>query len=103
MQINGRANSPRITAQGKVLPRASMDISAEKKFAKGKWAVGSRLSDVFNTRGFRYDLSQGNTRQIGEYKWLTRRVYLTISYQFGKLEMSKNGRGRSGEGGGFDF
>jgi outer membrane receptor protein involved in Fe transport len=101
--VNGRYNSPRISAQGVVLPRASMDIAAEKTIKDGAWAFGTRVSDVFNTRGFQYDLQQGNTRQLGEYKWLTRRFYLTVTYKFGKIDLSKGKSGSGGDGGGVDF
>ncbi len=105
-QVNIRYNTPRITAQGKVLPRSTMDISGSKKI-NDHWNLGMRLSDVFNTQGFQYDFSQGNVRQLGEYKWLTRRFYLTVTYKFGKLELQKReGKGREesgGGGGGMDF
>lgn len=103
VQVNGRYNSPRVTAQGMVLPRASMDLSANKKLKNRNWSIGMRFSDVFNTRGFIYDLSQGPNRQTGEYKWQSRRLYLTVAYKFGKLEMTKDRSGFGGEGGGFDF
>lgn len=103
-QVNVRYNTPRITSQGKVLPRSAMDISGDKRFNE-HWSVGFRLSDVFNTQGFRYDFQQPDIRQQGQYKWLTRRFYITITYKFGKLEVGKKaGReGENGGGGGFDF
>lgn len=102
-QANVRYNTPRITSQGKVQPRAAVDISGDKRF-NTHWSVGFRLSDVFNTQGFRYDFEQENVRQKGEYKWLTRRLYFTVTYKFGKLEVGKKeGRNSDGGGGGFDF
>ncbi|MGJ8661875.1 MAG: TonB-dependent receptor domain-containing protein, partial [Bacteroidota bacterium] len=37
-QVNVRYNTPRITAQGKVLPRSTMDISADKRF-NDHWSI----------------------------------------------------------------
>lgn len=101
-QVNIRYNTPRITPQGKVLPRSVMDISASKKL-NDHWTISTRLSDVFDTQGFKYDLAQDNVRQLGEYKWRTRRIHLTVTYRFGKLEVTKNQRSPSGGGGGMDF
>lgn len=103
IQINTRYNTPRITPQGKVKPRQSIDISGDKKLGDNKWTIGFRVSDIFNTRGFEYDFDQVTNRQYGNYKWQTRRVYLTVSYRFGKYEVRKgDGSGDQG-GGGFDF
>jgi outer membrane receptor protein involved in Fe transport len=102
-QTNVRYNTPRITAQGKVLPRAAVDISGSKKL-NSNWSVGFRISDLFNTQGFQFDFQQDNVRQTGDYKWLTRRFYFTLTYKFGKLEVGKKeGRNSEGDGGGFDF
>ena len=102
-QVNVRYNTPRITAQGKVLPRAAVDISSDKRF-NDHWSIGMRLSDVFNTQGFSYDFEQEYIRQTGDFKWLTRRFYLTVTYKFGKLELSKKeSRSASAGEGGFDF
>ena len=101
-QVNARYNSPIITAQGKVLPRSSVDLSFDKTFKDGKWSLGCRLSDVFNTREFRLELDQPGTYQQGRYKQNTRRFYVNLSYKFGKYDIQKNKQ--SGEGaGGFDF
>ena len=101
IQLNGRFSAPRTTAQGKVEPWTYFDISGEKSFLDKKWTVGFRFSDVFNTKGFKYTVDQTNVYQESEFKWLTRRAYLTLTYKFGKLEFKSGGF--SGEGGGFDF
>ncbi|MFT7345339.1 MAG: hypothetical protein ACI9XP_001934 [Lentimonas sp.] len=106
VQVNGNYNAPRITAQGKILPRSTMSISAEKRFFDNKLSLGLRLSDIFNTQGFRFELDQEFVSQTGDYKWQTRRLFLTLTYKFGKLEMGRddeNGGGSGGDGGGFSF
>lgn len=101
VQVNGNYSSPRITAQGRVIPWRSVDISAEKLVFNKKLSVGMRLSDVFNTKGFHYFLDQESVFQESEFKWLTRRLYVTVSYKFGKLEISKKSSGVGGDGGDF--
>lgn len=101
-QVNGRYNSPMITAQGKVMPRASVDISADKTFKEGKWSVGMRLTDVFNTQEFRFEVEQPGSYQEARFKQNTRRFYLNLSYKFGKYELKKPKNGGENSGG-MDF
>lgn len=102
IQVNATYNGPRVTVQGVVQRRGPVDISAEKTFKEGKISVGMRVSDVFNRQGFYMTLDQPGIDQSMEFKWLTRRLYLTFSYKFGKIEMSPKKSNGGGEGGG-DF
>lgn len=102
-QMNARYFSPIITAQGKVQPRAALDLSAEKTIKKN-WTVGLRISDVFDTQEFRLEIDQPNVYQKTRFKQETRRVYVTLSYKFGRYEISKKERvAPDGGGGGMDF
>lgn len=86
-QLNGNYEAPRITPQGRVNPRTSVDLAIDKRLLKKKsLTIGMRVTDVFNTRNFQIDLEQTGVRQQSEYKWLTRRVYFSISYKFGNLD-----------------
>ena len=69
LQVNGRYNAPSITAQGRMQPRGSVEFSAEKSFKEGKWAVGMRVSDIFNTQGFNFVVEQPEITQSSEFKW----------------------------------
>jgi hypothetical protein len=100
-QLNVNYVAPNITAQGTAQRRGSVDFSTEKSLKNGKWAVGFRVTDIFNKQGFSFAVSQPNIIQISEFKWLTKRYYLTVSYKFGKLEMST--KKNTNEGGGGDF
>jgi outer membrane receptor protein involved in Fe transport len=98
IQINAAYNAPRVTIQGTAQRRGPIDVSFEKTFNEGKISLGMRVSDVFNRQGFYMQIDQENIRQYSEFKWLTRRYYLTFTYKFGKLEMT-NKRSSGGEGG----
>lgn len=103
VQMNVNVNSKRITPQGVVLPRGALDISGKKTLNK-HWEMGLRVSDIFNTRGFYYEVETGRNAQRAEYKWLTRRFYFTLTYTFGSYEMTdRRGGGGMGDGGGFEF
>jgi outer membrane receptor protein involved in Fe transport len=104
IQVNGKYNAPIITPQGTVQPRASMDISGEKNFKDGKWTVGFKLSDVFNTQEFRINVDIPSIQQTSTFKQTTRRFYLNLAYKFGKMEVSKKGKISNENGGaGMDF
>jgi len=87
-QLNMNYNAPVITAQGVVQRRGTIDFSTEKTLKEGKWSIGMRVTDIFNNQGFSFRVEQPSILQVSEFKWLTRRFFLTISYKFGKLEMS---------------
>ena len=99
LQINAAYNSPRFSVQGIAQRRAPVDISGEKLFLEGKLAVGFKVSDVFNRQGFYFKVDQPYVDQYSEFKWLTRRYYLTLSYKFGKLEITNKKKSTSGGGG----
>ena len=98
LQLNVNYIAPRITVQGTAQRRGSVELSFDKKFNDGKWTVGARVSDIFNRQGFYMEVNQLNIYQVSEFKWLTRRVYLTVAYKFGKLEMGNKSKVPGSEG-----
>lgn len=99
IQINATYNAPRVTIQGIMQRRGPVDISFEKTFSGGKWTLGARVSDVFDRLGFHADIEREMVNQTVDFKWLSRRYFLTFSYKFGKLEIN-NRKQSGGEGGG---
>ena len=98
IQLNVNYIAPRITVQGIAQRKGSVELSFDKKFNDGKWTVGTRVSDIFNRQGFFMEVNQLNIYQVTEFKWLTRRVYLTVAYKFGKLEMGNKSKVPGSEG-----
>jgi outer membrane receptor protein involved in Fe transport len=104
VQLNGKYNAPIVTAQGTVQPRASLDISFEKKIKDSKWVLGAKITDVFNSKEFVINVNQPFVVQNSTFKQTTRRFYVTVAYKFGKLEINKKSRVNSdNSGGGMDF
>ncbi|MGC6432584.1 MAG: TonB-dependent receptor domain-containing protein [Crocinitomicaceae bacterium] len=100
-QLNINYFAPRVVPQGIVQRRGSIDISLEKHL-NDNWDIGLRVTDLLNRTGFYLDIRQDDAIQTAEYKWLTRRVYFTLSYKFGKSDMSKmKGKSTSDLGGDF--
>ena len=82
-QLNLNYNAPRTTPQGIVQPRQGVDLSVEKRLLNKKLSVGAKVTDIFNTKGFVIDYGQTGIQQNSEYKWLTRRFYVTLTYRWG--------------------
>jgi outer membrane receptor protein involved in Fe transport len=100
VQLSVTYNGRRITVQGIAQRQGPIDLAFEKKFFHGKFSLGTRVTDIFNTQGFFFEVDRPGVYQESEFKWLTRRIFLTASYKFGKLEMSNKSRLPGSEGGG---
>ncbi len=103
LQLNGRYNAPSVTPSGRSQPRGSVDFSLDKSFSEGKWGMGMRLTDIFDTQGHFFVIDQPGNYQEVTFKWETRRIYFNIRYRFGKTELLNNKKGPETGGGGFDF
>ena len=79
-------NGPRVVVQGTVQRKGTFDLAFEKKFMEGDLAFGLRISDLFNQQSFYMDAVRENFQQVAYYKWMSRRVFLTFNYKFGKIE-----------------
>lgn len=105
-QLNYRYNAPRVVPQGLVQYKPAIDLSLQRQFLDKKLSVTLRISDVFDWQGFYMLVENQNVWQESEYKWQSRRLFLTVSYRFGKLEVgndSRRRRGSSGNGSGGDM
>jgi outer membrane cobalamin receptor len=104
ISINGRYNSPIITAQGIAQQLGSLDIAVDRSFLAGKWMVSMRVGDVLKTQGFRFSINQPLAEQSAKFTQLTRRFFFTVTYKFGKMEVmdqKKMAKVTSSDGGDF--
>jgi outer membrane receptor protein involved in Fe transport len=99
LQLSVTYNGPRVTVQGIAQRQGPIDLAFEKKLQGGKWSVGARVTDIFNKQGFYMQVNRPGVEQTAEFKWLTRRLYVSASYKFGKLEMSNKSKLPGSEGG----
>ncbi len=79
-------NGPRVMIQGTVQRKGTFDLAFEKKVLEGNMAFGLRVSDLFNQQSFYMDAVRENFQQVAYYKWMSRRVFVTFNYKFGKIE-----------------
>ena len=99
LQLSVTYNGPRVTVQGIAQRQGPIDLAFEKKLQGGKWTVGARVTDIFNKQGFYMQVNRPGVEQTAEFKWLTRRFYVSASYKFGKLEISNKSKLPGTEGG----
>jgi hypothetical protein len=59
-----------------------------------------RVSDVFDTQRFYIETNAPGVYQERIFKWETRRLFLTLNYNFGRLQAGKEPRKRPSSGGG---
>ena len=103
IQLNAQYVSLSYAVQGTYRRRTGIDLAINRVFFDKKLSVGMRVTDIFNTMGFELLFTQGNTIQESNYKWLTRRFYLTLSYRFGRMDDKKSGKNGDGKSGGDEF
>lgn len=102
VQLNARYRGKIITAQGTARPRLVIDLAGQKKLKGDNWTVGFRITDVFNMQEFVIEVDQPGIYQYSRFKQNTRRFYLTLSYKFGKYDVSRKSK-ITNQGGGEDF
>lgn len=79
-------NGPRVSVQGTVQRKGTFDLAFDKKIMDGDMAFGFRVSDVFNQQSFYMNITRESFQQVANYKWMSRRIFVTFSYKFGKME-----------------
>lgn len=100
LQINGRYTAPRIVPQGFVIPGPAVDVSFQKSFLERKLNLTLRVSDIFDTQGFFIQTEVPGVFQEREFKWETRRFFITLNYNFGRVQKAKEPRRRPPNSGG---
>ena len=86
IQVNAQYIAPTFTVQGYYQRFAGVDLGINRHFLNKKLTVGLRLTDIFDQQGFYLEVSDGPFNQESMYKWETRRLYLNISYKFGRMD-----------------
>ncbi|PHR46807.1 MAG: hypothetical protein COA32_10020 [Fluviicola sp.] len=90
IQINAQYIAPRYTVQGVYQRNPGIDIGFNRLLLDKKLSLGIRLTDIFDQKGFYFEINNENVRQETRYKWTTRRLYFTISYKFGNIGVDKD-------------
>ncbi|NNE56134.1 MAG: TonB-dependent receptor, partial [Flavobacteriales bacterium] len=103
IQVSARYRAPRLLLQGDISAMWWADLAAKKGIFDNKGSIGIRVTDVFNTREFTFYSFGTGFEQESLRKRESQNVFLTFSYNFGKLEeRSRRGGSRDVDGGGMD-
>ena len=97
-QVNGMYRAPSITPQGRFNGYKYLDVALSRTFLDQSLTATCRVSDVFDTREWSYNVGADDFRQDSRHKRQSRFVYLTVQWRFGQMD---NRRDRSGRGDGF--
>ncbi|NRA11688.1 MAG: TonB-dependent receptor [Crocinitomicaceae bacterium] len=98
-KVTANYSAPRVVPQGVFQRGNVIGMAFEKRLFKNKLSIGTRVTDLFNTMNTTIKLDRDGVMQDMEFKWLSRRVYLTLSYKFGQLDKKKMPRTSSVGGG----
>jgi len=109
IELSSRYRGPMKFSDGDIKGSFTMDLAIQKGFLDNRLNLTFKVSDVFDSGKFRInteqtvDLGSLSYTQImeAERRHSPRTMYLTLSYNFGKMEEKKRwGRGREGDHGG---
>lgn len=89
VQATANYSAPRVTPQGLFQRGNVIGLAAEKRLFNKKLSIGVRVTDIFNTMNTTIKLDSDGVVQDMEFDWLSRRVLLTVSYKFGRLDEKK--------------
>ncbi len=78
--------SPRDIPIGRIEAMTFSDCSLKRQFLQDRLSLTLRVSDIFNSRGFRFETYDETYYQESSRKFASRRLALTLEYRFGKLE-----------------
>tara|TARA_B100000508_G_scaffold141026_1_gene145266 strand:+ start:38233 stop:40578 length:2346 start_codon:yes stop_codon:yes gene_type:complete len=89
IQINAQYIAPRFTVQGYYQRNPGIDVGFTRLLLDKKLTLGVRITDIFDQKGFYFEINDDAVRQSTIYKWTTRRLYLSLSYKFNNLNAGK--------------
>lgn len=104
-QLNIIYRAPRNTVQGRTLSITSVDIGMSRDILKGNGTLAFNVSDLFNTRRYRSEISNERSLQFSEFQRRTTTATLSFTYRLNQKKQRQNrgGRGEDYGDGGDDF
>lgn len=92
--------SPGVRPQGRISTIQSFDLGFRKDVMDKKGAITLRVTDLFNTRKYRFDTELSSLTTRSEFQRESRIVYIGFQYSLQQLKPERKSGGRSGGGGG---
>jgi iron complex outermembrane receptor protein len=94
--------SPGVRPQGRIGTIQSFDLGFRKEILDKKAAITFRVTDIFNTRRYRFDTELTSLTTTSQFQRESRIAYIGFQYSLQQLKPQREGRGGGGGGGG-DF
>ena len=101
-QTSFNYRSPKKFAQGEMDERYNLDLSVKKKILNDKGSISIRITDVFDTKKFNYEINDPLYYQKSTHRWQSRMLHLSFSYTFGRLKEKKQRKSSNGGGNGME-
>ncbi len=86
--------APQETTQGRSLSLTSLDLTVARDILQGNGTISFRVSDVFNSRKWRWQIDTPEYQFDSEFQWRVRQFMLNFNYRINQ----KKQRGRGGRG-----
>lgn len=109
VQFNLFYRAPMVLVTGNITDMFYSSFAVSKRFLKKSLTITLRIQDPFNVQQFGYDLKDQNYTIQGMHRWESRVAHLSISYDFGRMDMgtkrrmNQRGSNAGGSGGGVGF
>ncbi|TXF87632.1 TonB-dependent receptor [Neolewinella aurantiaca] len=94
--------SPGVRPQGQIKTIQSFDLGFRKEILDKKGAITLRVTDLFNTRKYRFDTELASLTTSSEFQRESRIVYVGFQYSLQQLTPERNRNANRNGGGGDD-
>ena len=94
--------SPGVRPQGRIETIQSLDLGFRKSIIDGRGALTLRVTDIFNTRKYRFFTDLGTLQTDSQFQRESRIAYVGFQYSLQQLKPERRRGGRGGGGGGDD-
>ena len=96
LQFNYFYRAPMETVQGRMLSMQGLDVALTHEFWNGNASLTVRVTDIFDTRFFRFRTEAIDFEVDTEWNQLTRRGLITFIYKFNNYKEKRGGRPMGG-------
>jgi ferric enterobactin receptor len=102
IQLRFNYRAPRVTTQGRSKAMYHVDLGINHDIFKNKGTITLSVSDIFNSRRWRYETIAPDFYMEGDFQWRARSITLSLNYRLNQKKRRGGGR-PGGSGGGGEF
>lgn len=102
IQVRFNYRAPSVSTQGSSKAVYHVDLGASHDIFKNKGTLTLSVSDLFNSRRWRYETITPDFYMEGDFQWRARSITLSLNYRLNQKKRGGGGRPEGNDGGG-DF